>query len=100
MKTLLTTILIALTLSVAAQEHGYLACTTGSTEIVCKKVQKIETVQEIFEFHYPGYCIDIEKEMKHSNYFEIITENRGIYIEKKRLKRKKNGKIKYRRIKK
>ena len=98
MKTWLITLLIALTLSVSSQEHGYLVCTTGSTKINCKKVQNIETVQEILDLRFKG--IDIEKELKRSNFIQILTETSGIYIEKKRLVRKKNGKIKYRRIKK
>jgi len=81
MKTLLTTLLIIAGISAFSQDYvlhidlfpdrnnkveiGYLVCTTGSREIMCKKVQKIETVQEIFEFHYPSYCVDVKNELKY-----------------------------------
>ena len=81
-------------------KYGYLVYTTGAKQTNCKKVLKVETAQKIFDYHFPRTCVDINYQLSFSNLYQIITENRGIYIEKKRIKkRRNNGKLVFRKIK-
>lgn len=103
----LFTIIILLTMTTEGclgkgiEKYGYLVCTTGLKQVNCKKVLTIKTVQVIFDHHFKGTCIDIKYELLYSNYYQILTENHGIYIEKKRLKKvRKNGKLILRKIRK
>lgn len=75
-------------------ETGYLVCITGTGKTNCKQVLKLETAIEIVELHFPGSNIDFKKELKHSRYFQVLTENKGIYLEKKRI----SARGRYRRI--
>lgn len=78
---------------------GYLVCVTGNINVKCKKVQKIKLVDDIYTNYFPNVKIDVEKELKHSNYFQLSTENKSVYVEKKIIKKKKNGKLKYKKYK-
>jgi hypothetical protein len=82
------------------KEISYLVCTTGSTQRVnCKHVKTKEQVQSLVDLKFDGVSIDLGVQLKHSNYIQILTEQSGLYIEKKRIVRKKNGKIKYKKLK-
>lgn len=95
-----TLLFLALALAVSmsqAQKVGYLVCTSGIGGVKCRELLSTAAVQEMVELKFPDVRIDVDKQLKHSNYIQILTENSGIYVEKKRVVRKKNGKLKFKR---
>lgn len=63
-------------------ENGYKP--TGTTEIV--------DVYVIAEQYFPGNCIDFEKQLKESVFFQIESDSKVFYVEVKKIKF--NGKFK------
>ncbi len=108
MKTLLIIILLTLSMSIFAKDKiGYLVAVTGTEKIKIYKCQSIDKAVELFNIYFPGNCMSLEKVLKYSNYFQVLTENRGYYVEAKRMIRrrhllfgKRTGKIVFRKLRK
>jgi len=83
-------ILILLVLSASGNDHkiGYLVATTGTERIKIHKVKTIEQATEIFKIMFDTDCVTLEKQLKYSDYFQILSENKGFYIERKIITKK------------
>ena len=106
MKKLTTLILIALisiisfgavkdTTKQIESKIGYFVVVTHNNKYTIIKTESLTEVYTIAETVFPGNCIQLEKELKNTLYFDIYTAEKGIYVEKKRI----NKKGKFRRIK-
>ena len=97
MKTLLTILLLFFVCNIYAQKTGYLVATVtewGKKPSV-KKTQNVELVNRIVNNYFVDLNFKVENEMKKTNRFIIQTDQKTIYVERKRI----NKKGKYRRIK-
>jgi hypothetical protein len=74
---------------------GYLVVITKDCKYSAIKTESLTEVYTLAETVFPGNCLQVEKVLKTSPYFDIYNSEKGIYIEKKRIT--KNGK--YRRLK-
>ena len=80
------------------ETKGYLVCTVVDGHTKCNKTPNIEHVQKMVDIRCKALTIDVEKQLSKSNFLEIRTEHSTLYIEKKRIV-KKRGKIKYKKLK-
>ena len=97
MKKLLTILLLFFACNIYGQKVGYWVATLTENERKprIKKTQNVEVVNRIVNNYFVDLNFKVENEMKSSNMFLIGTENKTVYVERKRIN--KNGK--YRRIK-
>lgn len=87
--------LVALIQPVFSQNIGYLVVTDTAGKIEAKKALKLVEVYTIAELVFPNNCVNFEKELQKSPYFELRSREKSVYIEKKRIN--KHGK--FRRLK-
>jgi hypothetical protein len=89
---------VLLTLKCSAQEYigyGYLFAFDNNEMTVEKTMDE----NKVFAFIYANTGIRIDRTVFDNDFsFEVLTANYELYIEKKAVFQKKNGKLKYRKI--
>lgn len=85
--------------SVNAQEYGYLVSVDYKDKMIVRKVKTVEQVETILNDYFPKSEIHVEEFLKGGVYFEMLSTDMRIYVERKKIVVKKNGKVKYRKIK-
>lgn len=97
MKAILTIILLFFACFASSQKIGYLV--SSETEVRkkpnIKKTENVELVNSIVNNYFVDLNFKVEKNMKNTNWFIIETDNKTVYVERKKI----NKKGKYRRIK-
>ena len=88
-------ILLALMIAIHANtsDIGYLVVETTQNEIKVLKTQEKALVDSVG----CAYHVNTSELLKNSNYFEVRTENSNLYVEVKRVVKKK-GKLKYKKL--
>ena len=99
MKTILTLLLL---LTISYQKpiklgSGYLVSITTKDNHVRRKLNDIEIVENLVSFYFPE-PVNVENLLFNSDYFDIKSDRIYVYVQKGRLI-KKNGRIKFRKLK-
>ena len=68
-------------------KYSYLIATKNGNLHTKTKTKSIAEVYTMAEVVLPGNCIDFKNHFKYQKYFEIRTDKKEIYIEKKKLKK-------------
>ncbi|MBC7088651.1 MAG: hypothetical protein H5T96_09350 [Tissierellales bacterium] len=101
MKTILLMLLLFIGSVSYGQKIGYVVWKSGVVQAIPKQYTDVETVQRVFDYYFPQIEMDVTEMLEHSDYFQVLTESKGIYIEKKYfIKKRKNGTWKTKKIKK
>lgn len=95
-------LLLVATLVSTAQKHdtGYLVCVSGVYSTKCKKTMSPSVVDSIAHNYFKHIRIDSENHFKTEYFLEISDLGTVFYAEKKYFIKKKNGKIRTKKIKK
>lgn len=78
-----------------SERYGYLVAVSTSTKPRIKKTENFQVVQNMVDI----YGVDSKRLLTGRNVFDIKAGTLNIYVERKKIVVKKNGKVKYRRIK-
>lgn len=92
-------IVLLLFACICKAEDAYLVSISKKNIFYCDYVKTKKQVSEKV-FVYTQQEFNFNEILVNSIYFDLKTEKYYVYVEKKRVVRKKNGKIKYKRIKK
>lgn len=101
MKAVLAIILTGLMFISTGQEKpkfAYHVCTTGALKTRCKVTDSTKTIDNIIQMYFPAIQIDTEKHFQYHNVIEVGDYDVIVYAEKKRIVKKKNGKIRLKKI--
>ena len=81
------------------KELGYLVYTTTTELNKVHRVKDLAVVYGAMQLRFPDLIVNLEKELKRSRYFQILTEMNGIYVERVWLIKRRNGKYRSKRLK-
>jgi len=89
MKNLILFLFLAISVqATSSNKYGYLIVVTGSRDIQTYKVESITRATEIFNMYFNSISVALDYQLKYSAYFQILTENKGFYIERKKITKK------------
>lgn len=93
-------LILILTTNIHGQENiGFLVCVTENNKTSCARTHVIDSLQRVCDNCFPSIVTDIENQLDSSLFIHIITQTTVLYIEKKRIIVRKNGKKVYKRVK-
>lgn len=99
MKSILTLLFVFCVVhSIAQSKVAYLVAISADKELKLRYVNTAEQAKDVVNA-YIGQEFNFDEILKSSVFFDLKTEKYLVYVERKTVIRKKNGKIKYKRYK-